>query len=188
MTESARQHNGIVGVSLSVLRSMVGQRIAHVGYKGLIDTAQGVGPTALVHEVDQAVVISTESTTMVLEWRIRNYNEFLSVVDSPSEAATAALVDTHDVSGLQSWSCLVGSVVTSFGIATQPSEEGRDLLWAVRIDIAGEPSVVVALGEVRGGMPNYQPDNLLVIFNAEVAQSYQVLGAAESAWGRDLYL
>lgn len=125
---------------------------------------------------------------MVLEWRIRNYDEFLSVIDSPTEGAAAAVTDIYDVTYLPSWRSIAGSRIVGFGVATHQSEEGNDLLWAVRIDVDGEPSVVVALGAIRGTLPDYQPDSLLVVFDPEVAQSYQVLGAPEAAWGRDLNL
>lgn len=184
MTESARRPpDDIVGVSLSGLRSVVGQRIVRVAYKSSAD----LFPDAGIHEVDQAVVISTDSATMVLEWRIRNYDEFLSVVEPPDKAVTTAL-GALDVSGLPPWSALVGSAIAGFGVATQASEAGDTLLWALRMDFEIGASVVVALGELQGATPNYQPDGLLVISDPETAQTYQVLGAPESAWGRVLHL
>lgn len=190
MMESDHPYNSIFWASVDILRSMVGHRMAHVCYKGSIDTPHGVdqGDPLVVHEVDQAVVISTESATMVLEWCIRDYSEFLNVVASPTEGAAAAVTDIHDVASLPPWSSLVGSVIVGFGVATQQSEEGYELLWAIRINFDNGASAVVALGELQGMAPNYQPDNLLVIFDPEVAQSYQILGAPESAWGRDLRL
>jgi hypothetical protein len=156
----------------------------HVGYKGPVDLSQGTS----VHEVDQAVVISTDSAMMVLEWRIDNYDEFLGVVDSPDEAATTSIVDVVDASSLPPWRYLVDPAIAGFGVATQPSESGRELLWALRIDFESAASVVVALGDLRDGLPSYSPDSLLVISDPEMAQSYQVLDAPESAWGRDLHL
>ncbi|MGW6275930.1 hypothetical protein [Kribbella sp. NPDC055071] len=70
----------------------------------------------VIHEVDQAVVLSTASTTVVLEWRIRSYDEFLGVVDSPDEAATAS-IDAVDVTALEPWSSLVGSSIVGLGVA-----------------------------------------------------------------------
>jgi hypothetical protein len=183
MTDSEHRFDNIVGLSLDQLRRVVGDRLLRVGYKGSADVRERVG----IHEVDQAIILSTDSTTVVLEWRIRSYDEFLSMVDSPDDAATAS-IDAVDVTAMEPWSSLVGSSIVGIGIATQQSETGRLLLWALRINFEGGGSVAVSLGDLRDAGPNYQPDSLLVISDPEVAQSYQVLGAPESAWGRSLYL
>jgi hypothetical protein len=167
---------------------MVGQRIARVDYKSSSNMLQDLSRDTGFHEVEQAVVISAESATVVLEWRINNYDEFLGVTGSLSDAMTASIIDMHNVSDLQPWSSLVGTVVTGFGVATQSSEEGQELPWSIRIDFASKASVVVALGEAQGKIPSYQPDSLVVIFDPEVARLYEVVGASESAWGRKLHL
>jgi hypothetical protein len=122
---------------------------------------------------------------IVLEWSIRNYDEFLNIVDSPHQSAAAAVTDVVEATNLPQWRPLVGSVICGFGVGTQHSEEGHQLLWSIRLDVENGVSVVVALGDIEDASPRYQPDNLVVIFEPETAQSYQVLGAAESAWGRD---
>jgi len=190
MTESANLHGGIVGLAAGTLGAVVGRRIVGVTYKTSIDPVQGVeqGGRAVLHDVDHAVLLSTESMTIVLEWCIRNYDEFLNIVDSPKEGAAAAVTDVLDATGLSQWRHLMGLVITGFGVATQQSEDGRQLLWAIRLDVERGASVVVALGETEDALPRYQPDNLVVIFEPEMAQSYQFPGASESAWGRDLQM
>ncbi|WP_432892872.1 hypothetical protein ACQPYH_18520 [Kribbella sp. CA-245084] len=143
-------------------------------------------PTARVHNVDQAVVVSTDSMTLVLEWCLRGYDEMLRVV-APEDAATAG-IDAEDVSGLEPWASVLGSPVVGFGVATQLSESGRTVLWSLRMDFGKAGGVVVALGELRGAAPEYQPDNLVVISDPDIAQAHQVLDAPESAWGRALHL
>lgn len=176
--------------AVRILRSMAGDRIARVLYKGSIETSGEVdlGGLAAVHEVDQAVVISTDSAEIVLEWRICGSDEFLNVLDSPTESAAAAVAESHDVTNLPPWNSLAGSVIAGVGVATRESEEGYELLWAMRLNADSGASVVVALGELRGEVPHYQPDNMLTISDPKVARSYQILDAAESAWGRDLPL
>ena len=190
MTDFANAHDSILGLSIRVLRSVVGHRIVGVSYKTSADLLQcsGQGEQATTHDVDHAVLVSTESMTIVLEWCIRNYDEFLNIVSSPSDGASAAVTDVLDVTSLPQWRPLVGSVISGFGIGTQYSEEGHRLLWSVRLDVENGASVVVALGETEGTLPSYQPDNLVVIFEPDIAQAYQVLDAPESAWGRDLHL
>ncbi|MFI6680463.1 hypothetical protein [Kribbella sp. NPDC050470] len=162
---------------------MVGQHVTQVYYKGSTEISQ----CASIHEVDQAVVISTESTTTTVEWRIDNFVEFLSVTDSADGAATTAINDAVEMTQGPPWSQLLGSAVTGFGVATQPSEAGDVLLWALRMDFGSGASVVVALGDLQDAAPRYQPDSLLVISDPEMARYYEVLGATESAWGRDLH-
>ncbi|MEU4395897.1 hypothetical protein [Kribbella sp. NPDC023855] len=190
MKNSANQPNNAFHTSLGVLRSVVGQSVTSVYYKCSNDAPMDLGwnEGAMIHEVDQAVVISTASQTIVLEWRIIDGHEFLDIVGVPNEAATAGIADAHDVASLPPWQFLMTSEIAGFGIAMQPSGDGVESLWALRIDFVGQASVVVALGELRGGVPDYQPDNLLVIFDPDTASFYQVLDASESSWGRDLHL
>jgi hypothetical protein len=190
MTELHDPYDRISELPMDLLRSIVGHRIQRVGYKTSGDPVAGLdqGSAAFVHEVDHAVVISTESAAIVLEWCIRNYDEFLNVASAPEEGVAAAVTRVVDVTSLPQWSRLQESAIASFGVATHRSEDGSELLWALRIAAANGASVVVALGELRDAMPTYQPDSLLVIFQPELAQSLQVLDSSESAWGRDLGL
>lgn len=190
MTHSSGLFDHPAGLRTDVLRSMLGCRITRVRYKTSVGLHRATGQhdRVITHDVDHAVVVETDSMAMVLEWQIRNYAEFLSVAGSVDESAAAAVADSLDVSTSPGWSRLVGSVVTGFGLATQTSEEGEQLLWSLRLDAENGISVVVALGETEQDLPRYQADNLVVIFESEVAKSYEVPGAHEAAWGRDLYL
>jgi hypothetical protein len=190
MTDSANLQGGIVGLATGILDAMVGRRIVGVTYKTSTDPIERPeqGDRAVVHDVDHAVLISTASMTMVLEWGISNYDEFLNIVDSPDEGGAAAVTDVLDATGLPQWRPLVGSAITGFGVATQQSEDERQLLWSIRLDVENGVSVVVALGETEGELPSYQPDNLVVIFDPEMARSYRFPGASESAWGHELHM
>jgi hypothetical protein len=190
MTDSASSRDRFIDVPVDTFRSMVGHRIVRVSYKtsGNLHHGADQRDRVVAHEVDHAVLVSTESVTLVLEWCIRSYDEFLNVLDSPDQGAAAAVNDVVDVTGVPQWSALVGSVIAGFGMATQQSEAGHELPWAVRIDVEHGASVVVGLGELRGAIPSYQPDNLVVIFEPEMARSYRVLDSSQSAWGRDLEL
>jgi hypothetical protein len=172
---------------LDILRSMIGGRIQQVGYKTSAVDAD-LGSSVLFHEVDHAVTISTGSATMVLEWCIRGYDEFLNIVAAPEDGKSAIVVPIVDVTGSPAWSALTESPILSFGVASHESEGGSELPWALRINLQGGASLVVALGEIRDAVPSYQPDSLLVIFDPEMAQSFQILDAADSAWGRELRL
>lgn len=123
---------------------------------------------------------------MVLEWGLRNYDEWLNIAIAPDMGLSAAVPRLLNVTVLPKWRAVAGAVITGFGVAVQRSDSGRELPWSVRIVFDGGSSVVVALGEVCDEAPSYQPDNLVVIFDPEVAQAYQILDSAESAWGRDI--
>jgi hypothetical protein len=191
MTELHDAHSDVSGVPLAILRSLMGGRMQSVVYKTSSNGVDNRDQRADldVHEVDHAVVISTESASVVLEWCLRNYDEFLNIVGAPEAGVAAAVTDTVDATGFPQWADLRESPVTGFGVATQPAaEDGSELPWALRIDTANGDSVVVALGELRDGIPAYQPDSLLVLFRPELAQSFQIMGSSESAWGRRLPL
>jgi hypothetical protein len=190
MTEPHDAYSSFSGLPIAILRSLVGGRIKSVGYKTSSDGIGGLDQcTDLhVHEVDHAVVLTTESASLVLEWRLRNYDEFLNVVGSPEAGVAAAVTDTVDVTNFPQWAALRESPIVGFGVATQRAEDGSELPWALRIDTANGVSVVVALGELDDGMLTYQPDSLLVLFQPELAQSFQILDSPESAWGRRLAL
>jgi len=175
---------------IDILRSMVGGRIQRVGYKTTAASAAGLnrGNSMLVHDVDQAVIISTGSATMVVEWSMPGFEERLNIVSAPEEGESAAAGPVVDVTNSPAWSARTESPIVGFGVAGQRSATGSELPWALRINLESGSSVVIALGEMRDALPRYQPDNLLVIFDPDLAQSLQVLDADYSAWGRDLWL
>jgi hypothetical protein len=190
MSDSQQLPGSTRGLAVDHLRSLLGRRIQQVGYKVAGDRAPdlGVDYAGSVHEVGHAVVITTEATTTVLEWCIQNYDEFLNVVIAPDSADSAAVAQLVDATSLPQWAPFLDAPISGFGVATHQSEDGAELLWALRIDSASGPTAVVALGEERDGVLTYQPDNLLVIFRPEVAQELQVIDGPDSAWGRDLTL
>jgi hypothetical protein len=183
--------SGVVGdLPGELLRSMIGHRIRRISYKMSDFPGTGIAEdtASLVHEVDHAVVISIERSSIIMEWSIHNYDEFLHVTSDLGESKSAGVTCLVDVGDLPAWHRFQESEISGFGVATHESEDTSDLVWALRIDVAAGASVVIALGQLRQGIPAYQPDNLLVIFRPEVAQSLQVLDAPESAWGRRLTL
>ncbi|GAA1575270.1 hypothetical protein GCM10009804_35090 [Kribbella hippodromi] len=174
---------GLGNISLNHLRSLVGQQLQAVGYRGELSDFHD----ATAQDVDQAVVLTLESVTVVLEWYIDGVEESLRLVVAPDEAATKD-IPARDVSALRPWRSVVGSRIVSFGAATQEAETGSWFAWALRIGFSNGEHIVVALGELEGESVRYQPENLVVLSDPEMAQSYQVLDAPESAWGRDIAL
>ena len=56
----------ILEMSRSFLRGLVGRRLTQVSYRGLTEAIVEPG----IHDVDQTVIVSTDSAQLVLEWRI----------------------------------------------------------------------------------------------------------------------
>jgi hypothetical protein len=177
----------IRGLSQSLLRSMLGQTVRSVSYR-VDDRREGseLGQLGSLssHEVGQAVVLETNTTTVVLEWRIDGYDEFLNI-SVPDLAASAPVANQVDVTDSPQWHPFVHEPIVSFAVATHESEQNSTLLWALRIDGASGKSVVVSLGRVSDGALEYQPDSLLVIFRPQLAQSLQLPNSQQSAWGSE---
>jgi hypothetical protein len=53
------------------------------------------------------------------------------------------------------------------GAATVESEDGSEMLWAVRIEADVALSLTIALGEVEDGSVEYRANNLVAIFSAD---------------------
>jgi hypothetical protein len=102
MNGTAHESEAIVGLSKDALRSLIGHRISRFSCRSssAIVQEERWATATRVHEIDQALVISTHVSAVVLEWNIRNYDEFLNVTDSNSSAATAAVGDDLDLTNV----------------------------------------------------------------------------------------
>ena len=79
-----------------------------------------------------------------------------------------------------------GAEIVRVGAATIEAEDGRNLLWAVRLEVAGTAGVTVALGETRGGAVENAATNLVALFGRRAAHAYTIWSGGSSAWGTDL--
>lgn len=92
-----------------------------------------------------------------------------------------------DVRALEvgTWSeVATGAVIDHVSVSWQHIGPSRFSVWAVRLTMGGA-SVVVSLGErdFESGRPSYIPDCILVIFDEQVARSYEPRASSASAWG-----
>jgi hypothetical protein len=91
--------------------------------------------------------------------------------------------ETLDAGDREAWRDSVGDVITSVGAAWQFSGKGLpESAWAVRLDFSAR-SVVVALGTANPSL-DYMPNELVVVFDGELARGYRPRHVNESAWGR----
>jgi hypothetical protein len=172
---------------LGALRGVIGSRIAGVRY--LVPAGAGWPDgreDGLVHEVDQGVVlVMTDGSALSAQWLMQGEDEFLAIAPmSISGLRAGSLIDAIDVSGAPEWMAILGRTVNGVGVAWHVPNAGRPKsIWALRFDIEGGSSFVIALGEVRDGSPTYLPDAIVVLFDREDAESYRIAGGVTSAWG-----
>jgi hypothetical protein len=93
-----------------------------------------------------------------------------------------------DVSKAKEWLPLIGNRISSIGISSQVSDDsGIPTLWALRFSLESEVSFVAALGEIDElGLQahlGYMPDCLIVIFEQNLAEMYEITASESNAWG-----
>lgn len=143
-----------------------------------------------VHEVDHGVrLLMSDGDVVTLMWQLDGICAALGVVaGSGHDAGLTELVESYDVSTIPMWATLLGRPVTDVGVAWHSSDFGCPATpWAFRFGVGGRRRFVVALAEVRDGRLSYIPDNIVVIFDDDLAHSYRCVGSATSSWGVDLF-
>jgi hypothetical protein len=83
------------------------------------------------------------------------------------------------------WRKAIGAVVTGVGVSWHQPTGDIAAIWSVRLEFSFDPSIVVALGEWRDGAVHYIPDQIVVIFDAEIARRYVIPAGEEPAWGHN---
>lgn len=171
----------------SALREVIGAQIVGVRYL----VSEGMGwpggrADGFVHEVDHGVEITLSGDrVLVLRWEMLGENEFLdpSLHLLPREQVSDSMIDAIDVSATPEWAPLIGHTISSVRASWHISNTGcPKSIWAVRFDTAENSSFVIALGEIRDGVPAYLPDAVLVFFDRDDAEAYKTGGSATSAW------
>ena len=175
------------GEPLSALRGVVGSRIVEVRYlvPAGVQWPDGRGD-GLVHEVDHGVeLVMADGSVLALHWEMRGEDEFLAIVPmSVSGFWTEGQIEALSFSDAPEWMGILGRTVTGVGVAWHiPNAGCPRSVWAIRIDLVGGSSFVIALGEVREGTPAYLPDSIVVLFDRHDAESYWITGSDTSAWG-----
>jgi hypothetical protein len=175
---------------LHALRGVVGSRIVGVRYLVPVGTRWPDGrEDGPVHEVDQGVeLVLADGSALSVQWLMQGEDEFLSIAPmSNSGVRAGTLLDAFDVSEAPEWTGILGRTVNGIGAAWHVPNAGRPRsVWALRINLDGGSSFVIALGEVREGNPAYLPDSMVVLFNREDAEAYRIGGSATSAWGESV--
>lgn len=171
------------------LRSLplVGNRIVEVDYLVSAGSAWPDGrESGRIHEVDHGVKFTmADGSRLQMRWEMEGEYELLAVDFSAHvEPDSGGLIDAFEVSATPEWMRFVERTVVSLGVARHVlAVDAPEPLWAVRFDFEGNESVVIALGEVRGGRLAYLPDAVVVLFDERDAQTYSHQGSRGSSWG-----
>jgi hypothetical protein len=163
----------------------VGSRIVDVRYLLLAGAQWPDGRVVgLVHEVDHGVeLVMADGSVLALHWEMQGWCHFLAIVPMSVSGSLGpeGLIDALSVSEAPEWVGILGRTIHGVEVAWHISSTGAGCprsVWAVRIDLDGGSSFVIALGEIQEGAPTYLPDSIVVIFDKDVAASYWTTGDA----------
>jgi hypothetical protein len=167
------EHSGIVGACLAAVSYRYLPPIDGSGYGGGGERVDG--------DIAAVVLDLGERGLRTITWAMDGALEGLAILGD--DAAYAGLIDeTVDASTRAGWRRHIGTRITSLGAAWHISGEGcPESLWALRLECPQGP-VVVALGMADDDI-SYVPDELVVMFDRELATAYRPRHVAESAWG-----
>lgn len=174
------------------LRSVAGSRIVGVRYLVPAGARWPDGrEDGLVHEVDHGVeLVMADGSALSVQWEMHGEDEFLSIVPTLiSESRPRGLIDAFSATEVPEWIGILERTITGIGVAWQMPNAGRPAsVWAIRIDLDGGRSFVIALGEIREGILAYLPDSVVVLFDREDAEAYRINGSDTSAWGETIQM
>lgn len=168
------------------LRRNVGIRLTRVRYV-LTEFSSRYHPADLhgvIEEVDHAVELSFHDQQVIFKWNQEGEREWLSVAEGAATELPWSPPRLIDVTNDSNWTLRMGRCLVRLGVSVMPPwGEVPESLWAVRMEFSDAPPVVVTLGELENGRPEYLPTALLVFFSKDAAQDYELLGSTHSAWG-----
>lgn len=171
--------------------ALLGDSVVAVEYGMLSTTEETAELQRDIHEVDMSVRLRLASGAVLeLSWGTPGVEEGMVIslpADANAEQGEACQIDAGSAPG---WDLAVGAPIEGVGIAFLkhfgPWGDPDVRPWAFRLEFRGGLSAVVALGELDGrAQPSFFPNNLVVMFDARVADNYRVIDGINSSWGID---
>ena len=163
------------GALARLRRTLIGDKLHRVGYSLLPNIAWTANRTADgVHDADTGVELSFRSGAVLsamwwMEWPCEGLTAHLRSTEDESPWGTNVLTD---VSQTKQWRPLLGGKVRALEVAWyQPHYACAEMLLAARLQIR-QTNVVLALGEATDSGINYISDEVVVIFNEDIASQY----------------
>jgi hypothetical protein len=118
-------------------------------------------------------------------WQMEGYNEGLSF--GPGDGESRHWRDElrrRDVTDLPQWQPFLGIQITDVHVGWHVPNEGcPEAVWAIRLEFEGGRNLLVALGHADGaGGIKYLPDQVVIVFDQQLVQSYQIPAQTRSVW------
>lgn len=162
---------------------MVGARLSAVRYHFLPPQGSGRysgGGDGVDADLTAVVLDLGEFGSWTITWAMEDELEGLAVLGR--DVPYSGLADeTVAASGREAWRDHLGEAIRSMSGSWHVSGHGcPESLWGLRLDFATS-SVVVALGTADQRL-DYVPDELVVVFDRALADSYRPRHTSHSAW------
>jgi len=117
--------------------------------------------------------------TTAITWAMAGQLEGLAILEGESYSGIGT--EVLDAADREAWREHIGTRITSVAASWQISgEDCPESLWSVRINFAAS-SIVIALGTAPD--MDYMPNELVVVFDMSLAQSYKPMHVSDSSWG-----
>jgi hypothetical protein len=178
-----------VGALASATMGLVGAHLKAVSYRYLPPaggSAYAGGGDGVDADLAAVVLDLGDRGRRTITWAMEGELHGISILGD-DESYSDLVAKSVDASGREAWQDHIGGAIKSIGAAWQVSGEGcPESLWAMRLDLA-TGSIVVALGTDYPEI-DYMPDELVVVFDPELAPAYRPPHVSESAWGRTIEL
>lgn len=121
-----------------------------------------------------------------LIWLMEGVKEGLALVlGEPIDLPRGGPAKKLPATQFTEWQNRLGEI-TTIGLAWHfPDEAAPQTIWSWRLGIRNGTNVTISLGEWKAGTGNltYQPDNVVVIFQEDIARRYRIPASEEPAWG-----
>lgn len=172
-----------------ILRSLVGHSLREVSYLYSGGSTPGLDEVGRVHEAPYGVrLVTARLVPITVTWLMENDCEALVAVEGSGEGVGIThLIEAHDVSASPRWRPFLGPAITNAGVSwRRATPECPAAAWACRLQFGDQGGFVAALAETYGDSPEYQPDNVAVLFDRRDAEASRCQGGDDSAWGTDL--
>jgi hypothetical protein len=124
-----------------------------------------------------------ERRTTAITWAMDGWFQGLGILKGESYSGIAT--DHSDAARREAWREHIGDTIRSVAASWHFSyESAPESIWAVRFDFS-RGSVVIALGGTSRTNPaiEYEPDEIVVVFDPSLARSYKPHHVSESSWG-----
>lgn len=176
----------ITRMDVPVLECWKGAILHGVEYYYLppLDSTGYAGEGELI-DVDLAAVVVDfgEGGKWTISWAMDGEFEGLAVDKSGSYAGVES--KALDMTKSDHFRSLNGTTVNGVAVSWHSSgDQLPDSVWAIRLCFA-HGDIVLALGGVdaSGLVPEYSPNEMVVLFDEALAKSYRPSGVPRSAWG-----